>query len=274
MSRKQAGSTESGPRRTGWGDPPCFRDEETPAAASGGVGVGAGRVPPVRGGVAYHLTMTRAGVQERGRAPVLYSAERPKAFIDAVVAIAMTLLILPLMESVSDAADAEGTALDWLGDHRWQLTSFVLSFAIIAMFWLNHQRLFSGVQRVSTTLLWISMAWLLSIVWLPVATALSGRMPDDDALTKAIYIGSMILTALVATIQRVYVLRHRREFGEISTDTLRGGLSADISMCILFSVALVVSITIPAVNYNALFVMLLMGPMQALVRRLLPPLED
>ncbi len=32
----------------------------------------------------------------------LYAAERPKAFFDAVVAIAMTLLILPLMESVGD----------------------------------------------------------------------------------------------------------------------------------------------------------------------------
>lgn len=32
----------------------------------------------------------------------LYATERPKAFFDAVVAIAMTLLILPLMESVGD----------------------------------------------------------------------------------------------------------------------------------------------------------------------------
>ncbi len=38
------------------------------------------------------------------------AAERPKAFFDAVVAIAMTLLILPLMESVGDVADASGTA--------------------------------------------------------------------------------------------------------------------------------------------------------------------
>ena len=38
-------------------------------------------------------------------APHLYPAERPKAFIDAVVAIAMTLLILPLMDSVADLVD-------------------------------------------------------------------------------------------------------------------------------------------------------------------------
>lgn len=212
--------------------------------------------------------------RRRSHPALLYTAERPKAFIDAVVAIAMTLLILPLMESVSDAAESEGTALDWFLDHQWQVTSFVLSFAIIAMFWLNHQRLFAGVERVNTTLLWISMAWLLTIVWLPVATALSGRMSNEDVVAKALYIGSMILTALVAMIQRVYVLRHRHEFGDVPRETLRGGLSADISMCVLFSAALVVSIVVPVVNYYALFLMVLMGPMQSLVRRMLPPLED
>lgn len=35
----------------------------------------------------------------------------PQAFFDAVVAIAMTLLILPLMESVGEVADASGTTL-------------------------------------------------------------------------------------------------------------------------------------------------------------------
>ena len=50
---------------------------------------------------------TPAGAQHE----MLYAAERPKAFFDAVVAIAMTLLILPLMESVGEVADASGTTL-------------------------------------------------------------------------------------------------------------------------------------------------------------------
>ncbi|WP_366521964.1 TMEM175 family protein [uncultured Microbacterium sp.] len=48
----------------------------------------------------------------------------------------------------------------------------MLSFALIAMFWLNHQRLFSGVEHVTSGLLWICMLWLLSIVWLPPAPML------------------------------------------------------------------------------------------------------
>lgn len=198
----------------------------------------------------------------------LYGAERPKAFIDAVVAIAMTLLILPLMESVADVADANGSTADWFVEHQWQLTSFALSFAIIAMFWMNHQRMFSAVERVTTPLLWISMAWLLTIVWLPVATALSSRMSGEDALVKVVYIGSMILTAAVTLIQRRYLITHPA-LHRISADALRSGLTADISMCILFSMALAGAVLLPVLGYGALFLMMLMGPTQRLVGAIL-----
>lgn len=203
-------------------------------------------------------------------APHLYRAERPKAFIDAVVAIAMTLLILPLMDSVADLDDASVSTADWFVDHRWQLTSFVLSFVLIAMFWLNHQRLFSGVEHVTTGLLWICMAWLLSIVWLPVATALSGRADGEDPLVKGIYIGSLIATAAIGLIHRLY-LREHSELHNLTPDVLRSGLAADIAMCVLFSIALVVAVLVPVVGYLALLVMFLMGPAQSLLLRILPP---
>lgn len=62
----------------------------------------------------------------------LFGAERAKTFVDAVVAIAMTLLILPLMESVAAAGGTGETAAEWVGGHGGQLFAFVLSFAVIA----------------------------------------------------------------------------------------------------------------------------------------------
>ncbi|GAA3028661.1 TMEM175 family protein [Microbacterium dextranolyticum] len=201
---------------------------------------------------------------------ILYPAERPKAFIDAVVAIAMTLLILPLMESVADTAQSEGSALDWLTEHNWQLTSFLLSFALIAMFWFGHQRMFSDVERVSPRLLWLTMPWLVSIVWLPVATALSGRMPSADSLTRIIYIGSMVFTALATMAVRLFLLRHHDDFGDLSVPMLRRGLSVDIATSLLFAAALGLSLLVPPLGYAALFLMFAVGPVSFVVRRMMP----
>lgn len=198
----------------------------------------------------------------------VFSAERAKAFIDAVVAIAMTLLILPLMESISDATGEDRSAGHWFAEHGWQLISFVLSFAIIAMFWLNHHRMFARVERVTTGVLWMSMAWLLSIVWLPVATAMSGASSDEDDLAVVVYIGSMIVVCLITLALRLYLRRHGDLHG-IPERELREGTAADLAMASLFGLSLIVAVLVPLVGYFALFLMFLTGFVQRLFARLL-----
>ena len=199
-------------------------------------------------------------------APRTYTAERPKAFVDAVVAIAMTLLILPLMESVSEAAGSGDDALTWIIEHQSQLVSFVVSFAIIAMFWMNHQRMFEDVRRVTTVLLWLLVPWMLTIVWLPVATALSGRMEDRDPVAKLVYIGSMILTSLLSLGIRLYLHRHP-QLHEASRADLRLGIAADVSVAALFALALVLTLVFPVLGYYSLLVMFASGGVQALLNR-------
>lgn len=197
-----------------------------------------------------------------------YAAERPKAFVDAVVAIAMTLLILPLMESVGEAASSGETTLEWLGDHRDQLLSFGLSFAIIAMFWMSHHRLFAPVALVSNRLLWLLAAWMLSIVWLPVATSISGQMSGEDSLARVLYIGSMIVTALLSLVIRLY-LRRNPELHAIPATALRDGMAVDLAMATLFGLSLLVAVLSPAIGYFSMILMFAMGPMQALYGKLI-----
>ena len=56
----------------------------------------------------------------------------------------MTLLILPLMESVGMRRPGRLSSFEWLNAERRQLLSFALSFVLIANFWLTHHRLFAG----------------------------------------------------------------------------------------------------------------------------------
>lgn len=197
-----------------------------------------------------------------------YAAERPKAFVDAVVAIAMTLLILPLMESVGEAASSGGSTLEWLVEHQDQLLSFGLSFVIIAMFWMSHHRLFAHVHLVSNRLLWLLAAWMLSIVWLPVATSISGQMPGEDSLARVLYIGSMIVTALLSLVIRLY-LRRNPELHTIPPTALRDGMAVDLAMATLFGLSLLIAVLSPTIGYFSMVIMFAMGPMQVLYAKLI-----
>lgn len=209
------------------------------------------------------MTTSRA---EREGAVVLTS-ERAKAFIDAAVAIAMTLLILPLMESVSDTAGPDATAAAWFAEHNDQLLSFALSFVIIAMFWLVHHRVFAHVERVSGGLMWLTMAWLLSIVWLPVATAMSGQFDAGDPGVRGVYIGSMLVTSCLLVVVRLYLRAHPALLGD-DPSVLDRGLAVELTMVGLFALALVLTLLVPELTYFPLFLLALTGPVSGLVFRL------
>ncbi|WP_255305086.1 TMEM175 family protein [Microbacterium sp. 3J1] len=195
------------------------------------------------------------------------SPERFTAFVDAVVAIAMTLLILPLMESASDAADSRITTLEFLEEHRGQLVSFALSFLLIATFWMEHHRVYSRVHRITTPLVWINVIWLFTIVWLPVATAMIGQLPPD-ALQSVIYIGTLLATQVITLAAKWYLLRHR-DLSDHPSGALTGGILGDAASAILFMLALALAVTVPSIGYFSLLLVALTAPVAHVLQRIL-----
>ena len=201
---------------------------------------------------------------ETADSPIL-SAERLKAFIDAVVAIAMTLLILPLMESVI-ALGHEGKGVqEYLAEDGMQLFSFALSFLLIATFWMTHHRIFDRVESTTNAMVWTQVAWMFTIVWLPVPTAMLGSM-DTSTVQKLLYIGSLLLTSLLLLVTRLY-LRAHPQLHSIPPQALGRGIRVEIVLCTLFAVALNVAILVPEIGYFAMFLMLLSAPTQLLLDR-------
>ena len=74
--------------------------------------------------------------QERG-------LERLVLFSDAVVAIALTLLILPLTDVEIEAGQ---TLVEVLRNYSGKLLAFGISFAVIARYWLGHHSIFKDVR--------------------------------------------------------------------------------------------------------------------------------
>jgi uncharacterized membrane protein len=113
---------------------------------------------------------------------------RVEAFSDGVLAIIITIMVLEL-----EAPEEPGLAALW---HLWPtFFAYVLSYAYVAIYWVNHHRLFSHARTVTSALLWSNIALLFTLSLLPFTTAYVGRHLSDPIPT-AIYLGSLLSPAL------------------------------------------------------------------------------
>lgn len=175
-------------------------------------------------------------------------------FSDAVVAIAITLLVLPLL----DLADYKGTIRDMLNDGGSQIMMFFISFAVVASFWLTHREVFQGVAGCSSRLVWTNMFWLVTIVFLPFPTEVLGVHGPDGAGVRAFYLGSLLACAVAQMLLSIVIMR--------SPVLWRNGVRPQLSMNAatvsvgLFVVVFVVATFVPAVGLYALLLLFLLRP--------------
>ena len=92
------------------------------------------------------------------------SFDRMINFTDAVVAIAITLQLLPLMEIKGPTAGA--SMLSVLLINSSQLFAFLLSFLIIAILWIKHNQVFNILRTYDASITWLNTFWMLGIVFL------------------------------------------------------------------------------------------------------------
>jgi len=195
----------------------------------------------------------------------LRPVERMIFFTDAVVAIAMTLLILPLLESVTEAAREGLDTAAFLGENVGQLASFCLSFFIILLFWRGHDRLLTRVEHQGSGLFWLNGLWMFSIVALPVVTAMVGAM-ETDRLQLGLYIGTMLTTSLImGGIQ--LDLQRRPQLLRDQVAPPRSDLAPAAANSIMFAIALVIALAVPGAGFWSLLALFLRGPLEHLLRR-------
>lgn len=200
------------------------------------------------------------GGQNDGPDVLASNSARYGAFTDAVVAIAMTLLILPLMELVPEAADEGLSTAELLAEHNGQFIAFALSFVLIAMFWLIHHRIFRADTPHSGRMGVVNLAWMATIVFLPVTTALTGSTIPTDRLMILLYIGTLALSSWLLLWLTGLQVQARRAAQLVTPN--RTVLAAPLAMSILFTLALLLAELVPAVSYFFLFLMVLTGPLR------------
>lgn len=182
-------------------------------------------------------------------------------FSDATVAIAITLLILPLVDQADDAASDLGA---WIRDNYWELIAFGVSFLVIARFWITHHRIFEWVVSYDARVIWLNFLWLASIVVMPFTTNVLAASSSGQPAVYALYIGNMLVASLA--MQFIVILLARSP--DLVRDDAKEAMNAAhgwFADALLFA-ALVLAVLVPRVGIWWLFILFLQGPLDTLAK--------
>jgi uncharacterized membrane protein len=124
--------------------------------------------------------------------------DRLLALTDGVVAIALTLLVLelkvPSLGHVIPPTSASALAAQ-LGDDTDQLISYLISFYVIANFWLIHHRVFGQLAGQRESLAWWNFLFLFTISIMPFTSNLLGEY-SENPLAVSIFAVNLLLASL------------------------------------------------------------------------------
>jgi uncharacterized membrane protein len=181
------------------------------------------------------------------------SSERLVFFTDAVVAIALTLLVLPLTELVPELVAEHAHASEAVTRNWTKIFSFVLSFAVIGRSWFTHHRTFEHVRAYSGPLVLVNFCWLLTIALLPFPTQLIGAYPPDR-FTTVFYLGTLLAGSLCHTTLALIVRRDPRVRAGAEPPSVES-LGNFVLSTVVFALAVVVAFIEPGLGYYALLLL-------------------
>ena len=167
-----------------------------------------------------------------------FKAERMIMFSDAVMAVAITLLVLDLKlpEGVSDPQ--LGAALQ---GSLHSIGVYALSFVVVGMFWMGHHEQYSYIRRVDGTLMWINMVYLLTIGLIPFVTSLLSD--HGTSLSTCLYAGVLVATSLLSTLMWWYASRDPQLMpADVSQSVRREGLVSTLLTAAVFTLSIVIAI--------------------------------
>lgn len=154
-------------------------------------------------GTDAHSWFVQTDPDERNPAAVSIPVERVFTLLDAVVAIAMTILVLDIRLPPGLSGAPLRTALAQLGT---QISYFVLSVVVIGLFWQGHHQVLRRTAYITAPLLWLNFAFLALLALIPFPT---NALEDysGTAVGTALYGATIGLTALVELLMWLHITR-------------------------------------------------------------------
>jgi uncharacterized membrane protein len=133
---------------------------------------------------------------------------RIEALADGIFAVAMTLLVLDIKSPENRNFETASDLVNYLAALEHSFAMYVISFFVLAIFWIAHHLLFHFVRHVNRQLLWLNIAFLLLVTFVPFSTDLLGDH-GHLMLPVLVYGANLIALGSLLTIQLRYLIANR-----------------------------------------------------------------
>jgi uncharacterized membrane protein len=178
--------------------------------------------------------------------------ERFVNFSDAVIAIAVTLLVFPLIERAGSAHVHSYSQFMSAFSHL--LVIFLISFVVICRYWEVHHDLFKNLKTFNSSLFWLNSAWLISIALIPFTSELIGNNSSGSVFITSVYIVSLLITSYLSVGIQLVVIHSPQLQSTSAADSLDP--TYGVASAIAMTLALIVSIVFPSIGSWALLLLI------------------
>lgn len=132
-----------------------------------------------------------------------FQIERLILFTDAVFAIAITLLAIEIKLPELEGRPTDGQVWEQMVRLIPKFIGFLTGFAVIALYWMAHHRIFRFLRNYDSKLLWLNLLFLLFIVLMPFSSGLFSSYATVKA-PFTIYAANIVFAALA----QVWLMRY------------------------------------------------------------------
>jgi TMEM175 potassium channel family protein len=163
------------------------------------------------------------------------------SFSDAVFAFAITLMALSIDIPDFPTHLTQSELLDKLYDLYPQFESYVISFAVIAIFWVSYHQVFNHIKGPHITMVYLNLLFLLLITLLSLSTSMVINYGTYQ-IPYVIYCFIVIMTSsLLATIWWHATKNNRLVDKNLHSFFIKGVMANLMAIPIVFIISIIIS---------------------------------
>jgi uncharacterized membrane protein len=193
---------------------------------------------------------------------IIRNKSRLENFVDAVVAIVITILVLEL--SLSGVAHSNAAVLEAFREMWPEFAGYFLAFFLVGVLLNNHHRQFMIIEYANSKLWWINLCFLAFIALVPFTTSVF-REYIDVALAVILFQLNILIASLVLYFNFLYVIKHPLLLKKDTTKrTLKVLYAANLSIPISAVIAIGLAFIDPFysnIAFGLIILVLLFSPM-------------